>query len=87
MRTIAVIHILEKSVRNKLVENIKQIIKLIPESNEKTNFKFLVNETKIIIEVANTINFHCKNLNFEKNRFQIPYLNMKISKKDNNLGK
>ena len=31
---------------------------------------------------ANTINFHCKNLNFEKDRFQIPYLNMKIWKKD-----
>ena len=77
-----IIHILEKSVRNRLVENTKAILNKIPESNNKMNFKFLVNETKIIVEVANTINFHIKNLNIEKDRLSLPYLNAKIWKKD-----
>ena len=77
-----VIHLLEKSIRNKLIEQLQNLLKLIPKSENKMNFKFLVNETKIVVEVANTISINTTNLNFENGRINIPYLNAKIWKKD-----
>jgi len=77
-----VIHLLEKSIRNKLIEQLKDFLDLLPKSEEKMNFKFLVNETKIVLEVGNTITVNTTNLNFEKDRINIPYLNAKIWKKD-----
>jgi len=77
-----VIHLLEKSIRNKLIEELKDLLELFPKSENKMNFKFLVNETKVVLEVGNTVTINTTNLNFEKDRINIPYLNAKIWKKD-----
>ena len=76
------INIIEKIIKNNAIEDLIKILDKIPKSEEKMNIKLLIANTNVLIEVHNTLRLISRNLNLERDRINIPYLNLKVWKKD-----
>lgn len=69
-------------VKKNGIESLIKILESIPKSDEKANIKLLICNTKVIFEVHNSVNIISRNLNLERDRISVPYLNLKVWKKD-----